>query len=134
MIQTAHALTHRREGEYVGEFGTGWNNSNYWFGQTGRHNVVFPEIAQFAYDVVYDDKLQKMQYRKHKEIVKFLQSILKMNGKNSQKKFTLKWNSHSFTNLCEKAVQRKDKVLMQFCSDVANKEWRLLVDDCYTQI
>merc|ERR1712244_28328 len=89
----AHALTHRREGEYVGEFGTGWNNSNYWFGQTGTHNVIFPLIAKYSYDIVYNDKLKKSQYQTHKQITKFLQSILIIlnNQNNDKQKFKLEW-------------------------------------------
>merc|ERR1712232_1366233 len=39
-----HALIHRREGDLIGEFGTGFHNSNYWWGNTGVH-PVFPHLA-----------------------------------------------------------------------------------------
>jgi hypothetical protein len=32
----AHALVHRREAVHVGEFGTGWHNSAFWYGQAGN--------------------------------------------------------------------------------------------------
>eukprot|EP00484_Ammonia_sp_Unknown_P017171 CAMPEP_0197029124 /NCGR_PEP_ID=MMETSP1384-20130603/8634_1 /TAXON_ID=29189 /ORGANISM="Ammonia sp." /LENGTH=252 /DNA_ID=CAMNT_0042458229 /DNA_START=555 /DNA_END=1310 /DNA_ORIENTATION=- len=118
----AHAFTHRREGQNVGEFGTGWNNSNYWFGQTGRHQVVFPLIAKYAYDIVYDQEKKESTYQAHKQITKFLQSILKMDHQNKQQ-FQLQWDAYKFNNLCELAVKQRDKTLMAFCEDVWNQEW-----------
>eukprot|EP01084_Bolivina_argentea_P113431 202152_1 len=102
----AHALTHRREGQNIGEFGSGWNNSNYWFGQTGNHKIIFPQIAKYSYDIVHGN-LKKLEYQKHKKITTFLQSILRMNYNNKQEqKFLLEWKPSLFSNLCEKAVRQ----------------------------
>ena len=128
----SHALTHRREGQYIGEFGTGWNNSCYWFGQTGKHKILFPKIAKYATDIVYNNHDQN-KYKNNKQITKFLQSILVIKNKNN-KQFDLQWDPQSFSNLCEKAVKQRDNTLMSYCQDVANKEWRLLIDHCYTFI
>ena len=87
---------------------------------------------------MYHEKLKKQKYRKHERIVQFLQSILTMkdsaDGDNGQQQFSLQWSTRSFTTLCAMAVKEKDVVLMEFCQEVANKEWRLLVDDCYSLI
>ena len=117
----------------VGEYGTGWNNSNYWSGQTGDHEIVYPLIAKYSYDIVHG-KLKKSDYQKDKDIGKFLQSMLKMNKQQTQsaeKQFALKWKPRSFSNLCEKAVKQRDVVLMEFCQDIANKEWRFLIEHCF---
>lgn len=34
-----HALVHRWEGTHEGEFGTGFNNANYWYRAAGHHPV-----------------------------------------------------------------------------------------------
>ena len=92
-------------------------------------------IAQFAYDAVYADHSKQPKYQQHKEIAGFLRAILQMQGKASHThQFGLKWNPRSFNNLCERALKRKDATLMAFCQDVANEEWRLLLQHSYSFI
>ena len=47
-----HCLIHIREGKYPGEFGTGWNNANFWAGQVGREHPIFEQIQHASAVVV----------------------------------------------------------------------------------
>eukprot|EP01083_Nonionella_stella_P025833 71138_1 len=115
----AHALTHRREGQFQGEFGSGWNNSGFWIGSTGNH-VLYPKVAQYCCAAISNEQ---NKYKKHKHILKFFQSMTKKDPPT--------WDPYQFVNLCEHAAESQDKKLMIFCEDIANAEWRMLFDYCY---
>ena len=114
----AHALVHRSEGQYIGEFGTGWNNSSFWFGSTGKHSL-FPNVSKHAYNTAINDK----GFKNDKNIVKFTKSL-----KNN------KWNPDGFLDLCELSVDKNDKILMKYCQDIINFEWKSLTMHCYQHI
>lgn len=40
-----HHLVHMREGQFPGEFGTGWNNAGFWAGSVDDH-PTFPQLQQ----------------------------------------------------------------------------------------
>jgi len=106
----AHAMVHRREGEHVGEFGTGWNNSSYWFGTVGAH-PVYSQVYERAYELS----------RGNSE----LQHHMQAHGGA--------WQPRKFLKLCEEGVRSKDKAVADFCREVANTEWRCLFDYCYSK-
>lgn len=39
-----HHLVHMREGQFPGEFGTGWNNAGFWAGSVDDH-PTFPQVS-----------------------------------------------------------------------------------------
>lgn len=103
----AHAMVHRREGQHVGEFGTGWNNSSYWFGTVGTHPI---------YSKVYD--FANTQAQKNPILQQHIAA------------FGNAWNPRQFLKLCETAVAKMDKNLGDFCQDIIHEEWSLLFEYC----
>jgi hypothetical protein len=104
-----HGMVHRREGENMGEFGDGWNNSNYWFSCVGTHSL-FAEVREHADEFASgNSKIQK--------------HLTKHHGKS--------WSPRAFLAMCSRAVKADDKTELEFCQNVANAEWRLLFDRCY---
>jgi hypothetical protein len=107
-----HAMVHRREGENIGEFGDGWNNSEYWFSCVGSHPLfvkVREEADRFASGKV---GLQKRLTKQH--------------GKD--------WKPGEFLAMCKHAVKKGDESDLEFCRQVVNTEWRLLFDHCYAPL
>lgn len=146
-----HAITHRKEGQFIGEFGSGWINAQYWFSQSGRHDSIFEDIAKYAYDIVYgqhkktddenENKIQEITFKNNSCIVSFLQSITV--SSNAAK---LKWNPYLFVKMCEECVEKhllmseknvnkkvkKDvKEVMMYCEKIVIAEWKLLLKNCY---
>eukprot|EP00026_Physarum_polycephalum_P018279 Phypoly_transcript_19809.p1 GENE.Phypoly_transcript_19809~~Phypoly_transcript_19809.p1 ORF type:complete len:217 (+),score=21.88 Phypoly_transcript_19809:52-702(+) len=107
-----HALVHRCEGPFDGEFGNGFNNSTYWFGTVGQH-PLFPKVYQNAVDFAKEEPTLVKHMKEHKEGI---------------------WRPQQFLHFCENSLQTKDPVALEFCKLVVNSEWQLLFDYCYTKI
>ena len=122
----AHALTHRREAEHIGEFGTGFNNAGYWFGQTGKH-CLFNDVKNMAVRVYENDlKLDKKEsngYGKSGAVNNFATNLKKG-----------KWDPYTFMDLCEKSLSNNDEVVQSYCSHVMTNEWKMLIDHVYKQM
>ena len=118
----AHALVHRGEGQYVGEFGTGWNNSQYWFANVPNKHPVYGTVSDAARSIVTQrNSSTSTDFGSHRRIVKFVGT---MGGSKRM------WNAGSFVDLCEIAVDNKDALLVNYCEQVINQEWKALLDFC----
>ena len=97
-----HALLHRKEGAFVGEFSmTGWANSKYWWGVLGAH-PLFEAVAVAAADVPREPSP--------------LLDAWRLDG----------WDPYAFVDLCAAAHASNDETAMAYCRAVAEVEWDLL--------
>lgn len=112
--ELCHALLHLREGENIGqEFGNGFNNAGFWFNQViraGGHSTD-ADIMQFATSSAQGSAILEAHMAKH--------------GGS--------WNPKQFTFLCQRAVAEEDAEVLDFCVEVLNKMWRIMLDHCYEQ-
>jgi len=107
-----HAMVHRREGPYKGEFGSGWSNSGYWFSAVGPH-PIYEKVYEAANQLAGNNAILKKHMGSHGGA----------------------WKPSQFLSLCESAEgKREDEPTIQFCKDVINAEWRILFDNCYSAI
>eukprot|EP00475_Leptophrys_vorax_P043743 TRINITY_DN8516_c0_g1_i1.p1 TRINITY_DN8516_c0_g1~~TRINITY_DN8516_c0_g1_i1.p1 ORF type:complete len:249 (-),score=36.56 TRINITY_DN8516_c0_g1_i1:97-843(-) len=90
-----HALIHRREGEHIGEFGSGWNNSLYWFGNVPSDHAV----------LVLMQKLYPRLYGKGPDV--FLGYCEKAIAKKDQELLLL----------CQEVCNAEWKLLLEYCLD-----------------
>ncbi|ETO21961.1 hypothetical protein RFI_15243 [Reticulomyxa filosa] len=116
----AHALVHRREGQNVGEFGTGWNNSLYWFSNTNGIEEVGNDLQNMTVKIYNSEE----KFGKNELLKNFVDSLTK----------SKKWDHSKFVHLCENAVKNKNDTNMQFCQQLINQEWKMLVDYTYRQV
>lgn len=92
-----HVIVHRMEGENLGEFGSGFNNSNYWLGQAFYHSggmsehPIFPHLRRDVEDFVGDCHDARC--------------LLRTMGP--------KWEPKLFNNLCEDALLTEDPELLE---------------------
>lgn len=92
-----HVIVHRMEGENLGEFGTGFNNSNYWLGQAFysskgmSEHPIFPELRKAAEDWLEDCHDARC--------------LLRTMGP--------KWEPKLFNNFCEDALLTEDPSVME---------------------
>jgi len=101
-----HVIVHRMEGENIGEFGTGFNNSNYWIGNAfgnGSHEI-FPQLKERAAGVFTG--------------CTEAESALRSMGRD--------WDPRAFNNLCAKALRSGNQALLDSCSVMQAQELRLL--------
>ena len=97
-----HALLHRKEGAFVGEFSmTGWANSKYWWGVLGDH-PLFVSVAAAAAEVPREPSP--------------LLDAWRLDG----------WDPYAFVDLCAAAHASNDETAMAYCRAVAEVEWDLL--------
>mmetsp|Transcript_95028 Transcript_95028/g.188259 ORF Transcript_95028/g.188259 Transcript_95028/m.188259 type:complete len:305 (+) Transcript_95028:16-930(+) len=101
-----HVIVHRMEGENVGEFGTGFNNSNYWIGNAfgSKSHEIFPELKQRAAEV----------FTGCAEAESALRSM------------SCDWDPRVFNRLCAKALRSGNQALLDSCSAMQAHELRLL--------
>lgn len=112
-----HVIVHRMEGENLGEFGSGFNNSGYWMGQafyfssgTSEH-PIFPALRRDAEEFAEDASDARR--------------LLRNMGP--------KWEPKLFNNFCEDALLHEDPELMEFCKKVQTRELQLLYEHIMTQ-
>jgi len=111
-----HVIVHRMEGENLGEFGSGFNNSNYWLGQAFYHSggmsehPIFPHLRRDVEDFVGDCHDARC--------------LLRTMGP--------KWEPKLFNNLCEDALLTEDPELLEFCKKVQTRELQLLFEHIMT--
>ena len=110
-----HIIIHRMEGENLGEFGSGFNNSRYWLGQAFSYgqseHPIFPQLRQDAEQLVgscHDGKV-----------------LLRNMGP--------KWEPSLFNKLCEDALLTEDPEVLEFCKAVQTRELQLLFEHTMTQ-
>ena len=97
-----HALLHRKEGAFVGEFSmTGWANSKYWWGVLGDH-PLFVSVAAAAAEIPREPSP--------------LLDAWRLDG----------WDPYAFVDLCAAAHASNDETAMAYCRAVAEVEWDLL--------
>ncbi len=97
-----HALLHRKEGAFVGEFSlTGWANSKYWWGVLGDH-PLFVSVAAAAAEIPQEPSP--------------LLDASRLDG----------WDPYAFVDLCAAAHASGDETAMAYCRAVAEVEWDLL--------
>eukprot|EP00164_Ancoracysta_twista_P012794 GFYU01020182.1.p1 GENE.GFYU01020182.1~~GFYU01020182.1.p1 ORF type:complete len:239 (+),score=43.04 GFYU01020182.1:159-875(+) len=117
-----HGMVHRREGQNIGEFGTGWNNAGYWFGNVGAH-FLYPSVREAALRAAESLQSGGGGGGGGGSVDEFVGSL--KSGRS--------WNAHSFLDLCESAVQTKDVKASEYCRDVMAEEWLLLASHLWQQ-
>lgn len=100
-----HHIIHRNEGEHLGEFGTGFNNSAYWISRAGEHSL-FVQLRAMA------DQLA--------EGCSEATATLRAMGPT--------WKPKSFNGLCEEMLLLEEEELINFVARVQATELRLLFD------
>ena len=90
------------EGENVGEYGTGFNNSNYWWGTVGSQHGVMGSVYMMA--VEESEGCGR-------------EMVGKMNGQ---------WKPIEFVNICERALRARDSVAIEWCERVQKGEILLM--------
>ena len=98
----AHAMVHRMEGREEGEFGTGFNNSSYWWGVLGKHSL-FSTVLELARSLA----------KERKECVVIQRCLGEMG---------LTWQPRVFLDVCESAVKAKESEVLQWCAAVQREE------------
>jgi len=109
-----HALVHRKEGDIIGELGAqGFFNCKFWFGKTGHHPL---------YETVKEEalKMDLSKFTQSPTVKSFFHEL--SNGQS--------WHPDAFSDLCEIALESKDKELIDFCNKLSGREWKLLMDRC----
>ena len=105
-----HVIVHRMEGENLGEFGSGFNNSKYWMGQAFYfssgldQHPIFPELRKDAESFVGDCHDARCLLRTMGPI----------------------WEPKLFNRSCEDVLLTEDPGLMEFCKKVQARELQLL--------
>jgi hypothetical protein len=102
-----------REGQNPGEFGSGWNNSGYWAGMVGEHEVFRDVHAVATLLSKGSERMERMMQADHP------------NGQ---------WNPKRFLGLCMMAVAESDDELLAFCGQVNNAMLRLTFDHVYGKL
>lgn len=101
-----HMIVHRMEGENLGEFGTGFDNSKYWiskaFGSSGH--AIFPQLKEVATALASESS----------------------EARAGLKTMGVKWDPVQFNKLCADALLLEDEDLQRFCSKVQTEELLLL--------
>lgn len=100
-----HHIIHRNEGEHLGEFGTGFNNSGYWISRAGDH-PLYLQLRAMA------DQLA--------EGCSEAKSTMRAMGPT--------WKPKSFNSLCEEMLLLEEDELTDFVARVQASELRLLFD------
>lgn len=93
-----------REGQFPGEFGTGWNNAGFWAGSVDDH-PTFPQLQQASVLIA-------------QESIPEIACDLQQEG----------WSLPTFIKCCSAAVGNDDAALASYCERVVNVQYRLLVD------
>lgn len=103
-------IVHRMEGENLGEFGSGFNNSRYWLGQAfslgASQHTIFAELRKDAEGFVgtcHDSRC-----------------LLRTMGP--------KWEPSLFNKLCEDVLLTEDPDTLEFCKAVQTRELQLLFE------
>eukprot|EP01062_Namystynia_karyoxenos_P074507 TRINITY_DN71427_c0_g1_i1.p2 TRINITY_DN71427_c0_g1~~TRINITY_DN71427_c0_g1_i1.p2 ORF type:complete len:241 (+),score=63.53 TRINITY_DN71427_c0_g1_i1:79-801(+) len=113
----AHALVHRREGCNQGEFGTGYNNSNYWFGRTKAYGDLCANVGAAAAAAAQSGDVPA-------EAADFAK---RLRGGGS-------WSPTAFNALSEKAERGPPgSALRLYCSRVGAAEWCAVLDAACSQ-
>eukprot|EP00877_Chromochloris_zofingiensis_P002972 jgi/Chrzof1/12676/Cz07g03120.t1 len=103
-----HALTHRQEGNCIGEFGSGFSNANYWYASAGQHEI-FPKLLGAAQQAAQGNAQLEKHVHSHGD----------------------SWQPAKFVDLCSKAASSKDPLLLKFCDQIMKSEFDLLLVYCY---
>ncbi|CAE7449220.1 unnamed protein product [Symbiodinium pilosum] len=105
-----HVIVHRMEGENLGEFGSGFNNSKYWMGQAfslgASQHPIFPQLREDAEGFVGECHDSRC--------------LLRTMGP--------KWEPSLFNKLCEDVLLTEDPATMEFCKAVQTRELQLLFE------
>jgi len=103
-------IVHRMEGENLGEFGSGFNNSKYWLGQAfslgASQHRIFAELRKDAEGFVgtcHDSRC-----------------LLRTMGP--------KWEPSLFNKLCEDVLLTEDPDTLEFCKAVQTRELQLFFE------
>eukprot|EP00967_Tisochrysis_lutea_P059604 scaffold76001_cov30-Tisochrysis_lutea.AAC.1 len=125
-----HALIHRREAFHVGEFGTGWHNSAFWFGSLASRD----ESARLLSKVV--TAAQEAAAEAAQKGCIEAQEWCEENGLHDG----AVWPSRAFNGLCNRVISKatllqestlsESSHLGEFAESVAVAELRLLLDEC----
>lgn len=86
----------------------GFSNCKFWFGKTGYHPL---------YDTVKVEALKQAENIQHPIIQNFVNQIQV-------------WDPATFSDVCSKALETKDQILLDYCNNVSAFEWKLLLDHC----
>jgi len=108
-----HHLVHMREGQHVGEFGTGWNNAGFWSGALGPHPVLRQAHAAAAELARGNERLEHCMASDHP------------GGE---------LNPRKFLGLCLVAERDGDGELVGFCEGVENAMLRLAFEAAYAKL
>lgn len=106
-----HALIHRGEGDHQGEYGNGFQNSSFWFGQVSSHPVyeLLPSLAQ---------KLGSSDKQVAEHVA--LQSC--------------GWKPTEFLTFCESSLHSKNPAQITFCEELINSEWDAAFDHAFNHL
>jgi len=108
-----HHLVHLREGQHVGEFGTGWNNSGFWAGALGEHPVLSQAHVAALLLARDSDRLERCMAADHPD------------GKLVPRRFL---------GLCLAAQRDGDAELVGFCEGVENAMLRLAFEEAFARV
>lgn len=103
-----HSLIHRAEGEYLGEFGAGYQNSGFWLGQAKGTLAIHSDLLEEARRMAQGDPELEQHVQSH----------------------GAQWNPRTFLDFCRKAERSGDQNKIDFCSKVMTEELRLIFEHC----
>lgn len=144
----AHALIHRLEAHHVGEFGTGFHNSAFWFahlsdlsdsselselgGGGERHERVFAGARRAALEAA-----DAPEAREHRLIQRWLVESCQPDTPRAEagdagdaEEGLAVWSPVALNGLLAHATATPDHALRTFCETLATAELRLLLDHC----
>ena len=113
----AHALVHRYEAWHVGEYGTGWHNSAFWFGLVGA--LRSPDVA-----ALYDACAAAARWR-----------CAANGGEPAEAAWCAEalgngWAPRVVNGLCAQVLQGEQPALARLATCLAEMELRTLTDHC----
>ncbi|KAJ1634722.1 hypothetical protein T492DRAFT_1142054 [Pavlovales sp. CCMP2436] len=125
----AHALVHRLEAHHLGEYGTGFHNSDFWFrylasesmGESGEHEL-FPRVRDAALSAL---ESTCSATREHRLIKRWADESLLQRAEGG-----LSWAPIAFNGLLAQATSTPDDLLRAFCEVVAVAELEALLELC----
>lgn len=131
-----HALIHRLEANHVGEFGTGYHNSAFWFASFGDH-PIFPQIREVALRAAEESPANDCKLVQRFAVEALMDRCARGRhthvGNDSDAALSplfCRWAPVAFNGLLAQAFSTSDDALRGYCEHVATAEVELLLDWC----